>query len=807
MSTHKNIERICVIAVVIALILTGVLMSCDFSEIIVSNKFFQYETRLFDTEKVHTIDIYMDDWDSFIASCQSEEYSVCDVIIDGETFQNIAIRGKGNTSLSNVSSMDSDRYSFKIEFDHYSSGNSYYGLDKLSLNNVIQDNTYMKDYLTYRLMNEFDVAAPLCSFTYITVNGEDWGLYLAVEGIEDAFLQRNYGNDYGELYKPDSMSFGGGRGNGKDFDMDKFMNEDESADTTASAQSSGNISSDTERMQKPENSGFSQNAEMPDMGEVPDINEMPDMGNIPMGGTRGDFNFSVDEETLRAAFKELGLDEALLEGIDFENITMETVRSLMSSVGTDKMSELMEILMKDIGSSFGDMEGKGGAMGGMGSSDVKLQYIDDDPDSYSNIFDNAKTDITSADKTRLIESLKALSEGENIESVVDVEAVIRYFAVHNFVCNGDSYTGSMIHNYYLYEKDSQMSMIPWDYNLAFGTFQSSSATSTVNSPIDTPVSGSSDDRPMIDWIFDSENYTAIYHEYFSEFLENVDIQSIILNAQELISPYVEKDPTKFCTYEEFTKGVETLKEFCKLRSESVSGQLSGSVPSTTAGQSADSSALIDASHITISDMGSMSMGGGFGGNKGERPDSNRNNAAESTETTSSQTQTTTEAATTQTTTEVQISQPSQGGEIPQGGEMPQMPEGGEMPQMPEGGEMPQMPEGMENGNMQAPPDGMTGGRGQRPDSSAPDMTNAQQEPTTEPLSTTDSSAQLQEETTQPQTETSASQTKPQRDNMTASVPTAGSILSSQGAITILISLAVLVIGLIFALGFKRRKDG
>ena len=28
----------------------------------------------------------------------------------------------------------------------------------------------------------------------------------------------------------------------------------------------------------------------------------------------------------------------------------------------------------------------------------------------------------------------------------------------------------MIHNYYLYEEDGQLSMIPWDYNLAFGGF-------------------------------------------------------------------------------------------------------------------------------------------------------------------------------------------------------------------------------------------------------------------------------------------------------------------------------------------------
>lgn len=168
-----------------------------------------YENRLFDTSRVHTLDIVMEDWDSFIDTAQSEEYSECAVIIDGESYKNVGIRGKGNTSLSTVSSMNSERYSFKIEFDQYDKNKSYYGLDKQCLNNIIQDNTYMKDYLTYQMMNKFGVDTPLCSYVYISVNGEDWGLYLAVEGVEEAFLKRNYGSDYGELYKPDSMSFGG----------------------------------------------------------------------------------------------------------------------------------------------------------------------------------------------------------------------------------------------------------------------------------------------------------------------------------------------------------------------------------------------------------------------------------------------------------------------------------------------------------------------------------------------------------------------------------------------------------------------
>ena len=50
-----------------------------------------------------------------------------------------------HTSLTQVKAYGNDRYSFKIEFDRFNSSNTYYGLDKLCLNNIIQDNTHMKD--------------------------------------------------------------------------------------------------------------------------------------------------------------------------------------------------------------------------------------------------------------------------------------------------------------------------------------------------------------------------------------------------------------------------------------------------------------------------------------------------------------------------------------------------------------------------------------------------------------------------------------------------------------------------------------
>lgn len=311
MSTSSNLDRICVAALALAVLIAALAFCAPALgyEAASGGAVLGYEERLFDTSVVHTIDIVMDDWEGFIAGCEVEEYVLCDLVIDGE----------------------------------------------------------------------------------------DWGLYLAVEGVEESFLLRNYGTDYGELYKPDSMEMGGGRGSGGGFGGRGGM---------------GGMPSD--------------------MGEPPE-----DMG------------------------------------------------------------------------------------GGL------------------------------------------------------------------------------------------LSMLPWDYNLAFGGFMGSSdAEALVNWSIDDPTSdGDTESRPMLAWIFESEEYTELYHAAFAEFIESVftsgEFERLFDETVELISPYVERDPTKFCTYEEFELGAETLREFCLLRAESIGYQLAGE------------DVTVDASGLDISAMGSMNNTAG-GGGKGFR---------------------------------------------------------------------------------------------------------------------------------------------------------------------------------------------
>ena len=532
MLRSKNIDRICCLVIACTMLLAAGFTALAGAGVLESSRktSLTYAKHLFDQSTVHKIEITMDGWDDFIDNCTDEKYRACAVTIDGEAQGTVGIRAKGNTSLSSMAQYDNDRYSFKIEFDHYQKKKTYRGLDKLSLNNIIQDATYMKDYWSYTFMNQMGLASPLCSYTEIYVNGEYWGLYLAVEGVEEAFLERNYGEDYGELYKPDSLSFGGGRGNGQAFDMQDFEKKLQGDDTEEQAAADENAANDNAAPTMPQ-----------DIQRATRIN-------------RGDFK-------------------------------------------------------------------QGGGMGGMGSSDVKLQYIDDDPDSYANIFDNAKTKVKKKDQARLIAALKKLSEGDT--SAVDTDAVAMYMAVHNFLCNGDSYTGSMVHNYYLYEKDGVMSMIPWDYNLAFGGFTGGSdATGTVNTAIDMLVSGGDDsDRPMAGWITASDESLALYHEKYRQFIDAVFtsgwFESEFDRVSAMIAPYVEKETRAFYSYEEFQTAADTLKTFCLKRAQSVQGQLDGSISATSAAQQG-SDALIDASELSITAMGGMNngKGGDRGGNAG-----------------------------------------------------------------------------------------------------------------------------------------------------------------------------------------------
>lgn len=139
-----------------------------------------------------------------IENAMFESYVTADVTYNGYTFNDIAVRPKGNSSLKSVAQDNtSDRYSFKIDFNYYVDGQSFFGLTKLNLNNVFGDASYMREYLAYEAMDDLGVESPRTTYVALYINDAYFGLYLAVEDVNDSFLYSHFDDAAGVLYKPD----------------------------------------------------------------------------------------------------------------------------------------------------------------------------------------------------------------------------------------------------------------------------------------------------------------------------------------------------------------------------------------------------------------------------------------------------------------------------------------------------------------------------------------------------------------------------------------------------------------------------
>lgn len=493
-----------------------------------------YVDEVFNKETMLEIDIQIseENWNQMIENATTEQYVMADIVINGETFSSVGIRPKGNSSLSMVASDDStDRYSFKVKFSKYIEDQSLYGLDKLVLNNMIGDATYMKEYLSYEMFSAMGIATPAYTFANISINGEPWGVYLALEAMEESFVQRSFGSLNGNLYKPESVAMGGAMG-GKEI----------------SQQNEGNFEMTP-----------------PQMGET--------NGEMPA--------FPGNED------------------------------------GTNMTPQQMGETNGEIPSFPGNSEGMNTArpqMGGRSSSGTNLVYIDDDLSSYSAIFDNSvlkKT--TEKEYYKVIEMIRNLNAGTNLETYLDVEEILRYFAVNTFLVNLDSYAGNMKHNYYLYEEDGVFQILPWDFNLSFGAFELSDASKAINFPIDQPVTDMMENSPLISKLLEVEEYKEMYHQYLQElievYIESGRYEETIDKVNQLIKEAIANDATAFYTYEEYQASLPNLVQFGIDRSTSIKAQLAGDQPSESYGN-------IETT-VNLTAMGSQN---GTGGAKGGRED-------------------------------------------------------------------------------------------------------------------------------------------------------------------------------------------
>ncbi len=93
-----------------------------------------------------------------------------------------------------------DKPALTLNFDKFRERQKFHGLDKIHLNNSVQDPSYMTEHLCGTLFREANVPASRVSFARVWLNGRDLGFYVLKEGFDKQFLRLYFRNPNGNLY-------------------------------------------------------------------------------------------------------------------------------------------------------------------------------------------------------------------------------------------------------------------------------------------------------------------------------------------------------------------------------------------------------------------------------------------------------------------------------------------------------------------------------------------------------------------------------------------------------------------------------
>lgn len=159
-----------------------------------------------------------------------------DISFNGQTWTNVGIRYKGNSTLSGAWSNGSLKLGFKLNFDKFEDdyptvkNQRFYGFDELSFSSNFRDSSYLHEKAAADIFREAGIPAAQTAFYAVYLDyGDDpvyIGLYTAVEAVEDTVIQTQFADDSGNLYKPEGTGAGFQAGTFDEATFSKETNED-----------------------------------------------------------------------------------------------------------------------------------------------------------------------------------------------------------------------------------------------------------------------------------------------------------------------------------------------------------------------------------------------------------------------------------------------------------------------------------------------------------------------------------------------------------------------------------------------------
>jgi hypothetical protein len=128
------------------------------------------------------------------------EYVAADVSVEGQTLGQVGIHVKGAAgSLDNIDG----KPALTLNFDKFRKKQLFRGLEKIHLNNSVQDPSYLNESVASGLYRKMGLPTARATHALLRLDGRDCGLYVVKEGYDSLFLKRHFPADskkMGNLY-------------------------------------------------------------------------------------------------------------------------------------------------------------------------------------------------------------------------------------------------------------------------------------------------------------------------------------------------------------------------------------------------------------------------------------------------------------------------------------------------------------------------------------------------------------------------------------------------------------------------------
>ena len=160
-----------------------------------------------------------------------------DVVFNGSIWMHVGIRFKGNSSLRDTWSRGSLKLPMKLDFDQFEDryppidDQRFYGFRQLTLSSNFSDPSMLRERVTADIFRAAGVPAPRTAFVRVYLDHGDgpvyFGLYTMVEVVDDTVIREVFGDEGGNVYKPEGWGASFEEGSFTKAAFDKETNQGE----------------------------------------------------------------------------------------------------------------------------------------------------------------------------------------------------------------------------------------------------------------------------------------------------------------------------------------------------------------------------------------------------------------------------------------------------------------------------------------------------------------------------------------------------------------------------------------------------